>query len=427
MKYGIFNNQNGSRGLNSTVREREAAGVSQQIDQLLSKFETPFYLYELDKIRSSYDRISYSIPRPSVVSYILHPKTHPMIARQIKTLGCHVEVYNIAGLEAALNANFDRTRILFIVGGTNPRDLREALNKGVRVFSVGSTRDLAILSRAAATAGVQAHVILRVNPGNTTTPHFGVDVGSILGVPGDFIDKSNLELIGFHFDLGSHNSHQIDLHTNVEACLRLVPMLSSELGLLTTTISFSVKATYDFGTYNDVSNPSTLKEVMQEQLGRFVPGWRCRNPLIRYEHSLALVSCGATLVSSVNDVKKTNDGVYALLDAVPTHLLHDSAATEVHIVPRGGPRPEAPSTLTKLMVSNTMNTSTDAVTLVLPPLVPGDTVVFNKMDVHSRTFELLFSLGGQHLTEIICDSKKIIDVTELDVERHALTSYSLLV
>ena len=206
---------------------------------LIDRYGTPAYVYELAEIRSAYEELRSSLPDKSALYYSLKANPHPEIARELCRLGCQAEVSSSGEMRTALSVGYQANECLYTGPGKTSEEIKAALKRNVKQFSVESPTDLRRVDDAAKALGTRTTVLVRVNadepvkgPSLTMTgvaSQFGTDAGSIIRRPELFMGTERATITGFHFFMGSQISEWQGLLTTFNAGIRLVRDLSEAL------------------------------------------------------------------------------------------------------------------------------------------------------------------------------------------------------
>lgn len=176
---------------------------------------TPFYFYDLALL----DRTLAEIARTSrderfKVHYAMKANANPGILRHVQAAGLGVDAVSGGEIQAALDAGFKGSQIVYAGVGKTDAEIILALKNGVGCFNVESEPELEIINELAASLGKTADIALRINPNIDAHTHeyittglaenkFGINLEQMPHLIEKANDLDNVNLIGLHFHIGS--------------------------------------------------------------------------------------------------------------------------------------------------------------------------------------------------------------------------------
>lgn len=180
---------------------------------------TPTYVYSAAVVRDRHARLSQALSgTPHRIHYSLKANSNRAILELLRAEGSGVDVVSGGELFRALRAGFRGEDILFGGVGKTARELREALQAGVKLINVESEAELRMLSEIAGEVGVVAPVGLRINPEvDVMNAHhyiatgerghkFGIGIGDALRVGRLAMSLRHVALHGLDMHVGSQLS-----------------------------------------------------------------------------------------------------------------------------------------------------------------------------------------------------------------------------
>ena len=176
---------------------------------------TPFYFYDIALL----DRTLAEIARTSrderfKVHYAMKANANPGILRHVQAAGLGVDAVSGGEIQAALDAGFKGSQIVYAGVGKTDAEIILALKNGVGCFNVESEPELEIINELAASLGKTADIALRINPNIDAHTHeyittglaenkFGINLEQMPHLIEKANDLDNVNLIGLHFHIGS--------------------------------------------------------------------------------------------------------------------------------------------------------------------------------------------------------------------------------
>ncbi len=186
---------------------------------LAEEFGTPFYLFDEStlrrKCREFKDEFAKYYP-PTVVIYACKAFLNRALALIFKEEGLGLDVVSGGELSIARSVDFPPDNVYFHGNNKTPEELNLALDWGVGRIIVDNFYELKLLNRLVKKRGTDQNILLRLTPGIDPHTHQYTTTGTIeskFGFPiatgqaeeavNEALSASNLNLLGFHFHLGS--------------------------------------------------------------------------------------------------------------------------------------------------------------------------------------------------------------------------------
>ena len=176
---------------------------------------TPFYFYDLALL----DRTLAEIKRTSrderfKVHYAVKANANPGILRRIQAAGLGIDAVSGGEIEAAIEAGFRGSQIVYAGVGKTDAEIELAIRNGVSCFNVESAPELEIIDEIAGRMGKKANIALRVNPNIDAHTHeyittglaenkFGINLGQLPDMIRLAQELEHVNLSGLHFHIGS--------------------------------------------------------------------------------------------------------------------------------------------------------------------------------------------------------------------------------
>ncbi|MGB0166188.1 MAG: diaminopimelate decarboxylase family protein, partial [Luteibaculum sp.] len=183
--------------------------------QQLSKYPTPFYLYDLSLLEETLNSCKREADKYGYkVHYALKANVNPEILSRVKQYGFGADCVSGNEVKCAYKEGFSPAEIVFAGVGKTDREIETALNIGIARFNVESLQELEVIQEIAARLEVKASVNIRINPNVQSFTHANITTGlseNKFGLSPDAIKtviqlaKSlpNVHLGGLHFHIGS--------------------------------------------------------------------------------------------------------------------------------------------------------------------------------------------------------------------------------
>lgn len=375
--------------------------------------ETPAYVYDLAEVRANHANLREALPERTGLYYSLKANPHPLLLRELRTLGARAEACSPGELDAALAAGWPAAEVLYTGPGKRTGDLARALRLGVREFSADSVTGLDQLDAAAAAAGVTVRCLLRINDdqpaagqGLTMTgvaSQFGADSSWVLERPEQFTGRDHVELAGLHLYMGTNldtvEALAAQFRRSLRTAVRLTEVLRADLRVLDLGGGFGAP----FAKAGKAFELAGLKAELARMFDEEVPGWRTGTPEIVFESGRYLVGTAGTLLTTVLDVKRSHGKDVVVLDSGINHL---GGMSGLRRLP-----PLVPHLLSErdgaldAMVTGPLCTPLDlwARSAPLPRVRPGDVLAVPNVGAYGLYASLVAFLGHPLPMEVVVD------------------------
>lgn len=187
---------------------------AQQIAFFQSK-ETPFYFYDLNKLRTVLDALDREINRYNYhIHYALKANANPVILSEMVKRGYGADCVSGGEVQAALDAGFAKSQVVFAGVGKSDAEINLALDNDIACFNAESVQELEVINELAEKKGKTANIALRLNPDVDAKTHryittglnenkFGINPGDIPQVIELLKTSKHLNFYGLHFHIGS--------------------------------------------------------------------------------------------------------------------------------------------------------------------------------------------------------------------------------
>jgi diaminopimelate decarboxylase len=207
------------------------------LERIAREIGTPTYVYSTAMVRDRFLRLDEAVAElPHRIHYTLKANSNAGLLRLLRELGAGVDVVSGGELYRALRLGFTGDDIVFGGVGKTDKELREAVQAGVKLVNAESEAEIRALDRIAGEEGTTARVGLRVNPEVTVdSSHryiktgergakFGIPFDEVLDVARIAASLPNVALLGLDMHIGSQ-LFRIDPY--VDGVERLTGLLDS--------------------------------------------------------------------------------------------------------------------------------------------------------------------------------------------------------
>lgn len=295
------------------------------IDEIVSAYDTPLYLYSASVIKHKYDKLVSSFPGYEIF-YSLKANPSLAVCARLRSYGARADISSMGELESALKAGFEPRNIAFVGPGKSERELEAAVRAGIYAVAVESPQELELIESLSRKLARPVNVLLRVNtleePASPEmmvggTSKFGLDEETLVGrVRG--VSLKNARLIGIHVYSASQILDSGFISRHIDYVTDLALRLSDELGFRLECIDFGggFGVPYENGEIElDLAPISRAAASAKQRLDHAAPGCRLIFEVGRY----LIAECGVFL-TRVLRVKESRGTCIVITDGGMNHF-----------------------------------------------------------------------------------------------------------
>jgi diaminopimelate decarboxylase len=287
---------------------------------LAEEFGTPLYLFDESTLRHRCrefkDEFCKYYP-DTLVIYASKAFLNRALALIFKEEGLGLDVVSGGELSIAYSVDYPLDKVYFHGNNKTPEELNLALGLGVGRIVVDNFYELELLDKLAREKGISQDILLRITPGVDPHTHQHTTTGTIeskFGFPlatgqaeeavKQALSASNLNLLGFHFHLGSPISEIQPYELAMEIVLRFAQEMGKkfELNLSEFDIGggFAVPYTLDA----KVPTIADYAKVLTGKLNGLISGLGLSRPRLIIEPGRAIVGQAGVALYKVGAVKE---------------------------------------------------------------------------------------------------------------------------
>ncbi|MGW7362783.1 type III PLP-dependent enzyme [Streptomyces sp. NPDC054841] len=392
------------------------------------------YVYDLDRVVAARDSLVAALPDGFEVYYALKANPHPDVARALHEgpgHGCRAEISSSGELSAALAAGFSAAECLYTGPGKTGTELNEAIQRGVRMFSVESLSDARHVGLAASRHGTVADCLLRINApaaGASTgirmmgkASQFGIDSETLPETMHQLTAVPGTRIVGAHFYTMSNAADEAALIREFESAIALAARLESELGLPLEFLDIGGGFAAPYAAPGARAEYPRLRSELERILDGCLPRWRTGSLRLAVESGRHLVAESGCLLVRVVNIKAGRGRTFVILDAGINALggLSGIGRLLPVAVRLDGCEQSLVATLAGPLCTpgDTLGHNVD-----LPELQVGDIIAIPNTGAYGVTASLLAFLGRQAPCEVVVQGGEVVSVSRLDYQR----SYSVV-
>lgn len=286
------------------------------------EFGAPVYVYDADKIKSQYHRLTSAfsgVPKLQL-NYAAKALSNISVLRLMNSLGSGLDTVSIQEVQLGLLAGFSASDIIFTPNGVSLEELEAAAALGVRI----NIDNLSLLEQFG-NKHPEVPVCIRINPHVMAGGNANISVGHIDSKFG--ISIHQIPHILRIAALTNMNINGIHMHTGSDILDIEVFLYASEI-LFETAKNFKNLDFIDFGSGFKVpykegdieTNIEELGEKLSKKFNSFCKTYG-KELTLAFEPGKFLVSEAGSFLAKVNVVKQTTSTVFASIDSGFNHLI----------------------------------------------------------------------------------------------------------
>ncbi|MFV0467404.1 MAG: diaminopimelate decarboxylase [Dysgonomonas sp.] len=307
--------------------------------ELFKKIETPFYYYDVDLLKKTLQTIRELTQKYGYVQhYAVKANANHHLLQIIATAGFGADCVSGNEVKAAISAGFPASKVVFAGVGKTDKEINQALDYNIFCFNVESLPELDVINELAGKKGKKAQVAIRINPNVDAHTHeyittglnenkFGFSMSSLPTVIEVLKTRTNLELIGIHFHIGSQIT-EVDFFNPLCDRINELQKFFEDRGVKLQHINVGggLGVDYEDPELNPIPDFKSYYEMYHNNL-ELRPGQTLHTELGR----AIIAQCGS-LISRVTYVKFGETKKFAILDAGMTDLIRPALYQAYHKV-----------------------------------------------------------------------------------------------
>ena len=295
---------------------------TKELLSISKKFGSPLYVYDTNKIKSQFNRLTNAFSNVSNlrVYYAVKALSNISILKFMKYLGLGLDTVSIQEVKLGILAGFEPKKIIFTPNGVSINEIETVSNLGVQI----NIDNLSVLEQFGAQIP-KTPVCIRINPHVNAGGNSNISVGHIDSKFGISIHQIPL-LLRIIKNTKMH-INGIHMHTGSDILDIEVFLYASEI-LFENAMKFKNLEFIDFGSGFKVpykngdieTNIEELGEKLSSRFNKFCKKYGKRIDLA-FEPGKFLVSESGYFITSVNSVKQTTSTVFAQVNSGFNHFL----------------------------------------------------------------------------------------------------------
>ncbi len=366
-----------------------------KLKRLNESLQTPFYVYDLERIRQNADafvKLSSGAVRV-LFATMANPKPEIVTAARESGLGAFVN--SVSHLRVALSCGVTAENILFAGSGHGRHQLAEIAQSGV-AYCADSPGQLA----AYMSCNPKGAVGLRVN------------VGSLLSVDEEHDPAPRLGMTTEEVALALRQYSNVSiLHVYVGTNIKDAAIYRDTIKALVSIASQNPQITdVDLGGGYPTAPTDTAHSSLWQQVLDVWHGVQSNTLRLTIEPGRAVVKDAGRLFTTVTDVKQRSGKRYVIVDTsgiwYPRHLLYRAVDHEVAVLPN---RAQVASDTTTTICGSSTYSGDILATVPLPTVEAGDILEFKTAGAYCESMHLDFL--GMDTPKIYClDGGQLMEI-----------------
>lgn len=393
------------------------------------RYGTPLYVYDLERVRAARRDLFAALPEGFEVYYAFKANPHVELVRALREgdgPACRAEISSTGELSAALEAGYPGTDVLYTGPGKTHGELREAIGRGVRLFSAESLSDLRHIGEAARAHSVVAECLLRINSatssGSTSIrmtgrpTQFGIDSETVAGLAAQLREVPGVSIAGLHLFSQSNARDEEALLDEFRHTISVAAQVQDELGVPLRLLDIGGGFSVPYAAPGERATYPGLAAGLAEALDGPFPGWRQGAPRIAVESGRYLVGDSGSLLAGVSNVKVSRGQKFVILDTGINSFGGMSGLGRLLPV---SVQVAADAETEKATLAGPLCTPGDVLgrQVEVPPLSEGDVLTIPNAGAYGLTASLLMFLGRPAPAEVVVDGGEVVSVSRVEHTR----------
>ena len=311
--------------------------LSRQVADKLAKYETPFYLYDIELLNQTLESLmSIANKYNYKIHYAIKANYDARLLQIIRKHGVGIDCASGNEVRCAIEAGFDPKTIVYAGVGKRDKEIRYAIEQDILAINCESIEEIELVNQFAAEAGKVVNIALRVNPDiDPKTNHcidtgqadskFGISYEEILSEVESIRALKNIEVIGMHIHIGSQIR---ELHVFENMCNK-VNVIVENLTKLGFEIEFvdvggGLGINYDMPENEPIPNFASVFAIIKQHL-------KVGNREVHFEFGRSIVAQCGELITKVLYNKTTATGRrLVIVDGSMTELIRPALYGSYH-------------------------------------------------------------------------------------------------
>ncbi|RUM79882.1 MAG: diaminopimelate decarboxylase [Candidatus Thioglobus sp.] len=303
------------------------------ITDLMATYGSPLYVYSQTDIENNWREFDAAFgSHPHLVCYAVKANSNLAVLNTLAKIGAGFDIVSEGELERVLAAGGQANRCVFSGVAKTAREIKRALEVGVRCFNVESASELDRIESVAQSLNTQAPISIRINPNVDAKTHpyistglkenkFGVDIDDAINLYQQANNSKYLNVQGLDCHIGSQLTEVSPFLDALDKVLELVDQLNQQgIAIAHLDLGGGVGIRYDDEQTIDIK---AYVEAMIAKVG---------NIEIILEPGRSIVGNAGVFITKVEFLKQNSDHSFAIIDGAMNDLLRPSFYNAYHQV-----------------------------------------------------------------------------------------------
>jgi len=299
----------------------------------METYGSPLYVYSQTDIENNWREFDQAFgSHPHLVCYAVKANSNLAVLNTLAKIGAGFDIVSEGELERVLAAGGQANRCVFSGVAKTAREIKRALEVGVRCFNVESASELDRIESVAQLLNTQAPISIRVNPNVDAMTHpyistglkenkFGVDIDDAINLYQQANNSEYLNVQGLDCHIGSQLTEVSPFLDALDKVLELVGQLNQQdITITHLDLGGGVGIRYDDEQTIDIKS---YIEAMIAKVG---------NIEIILEPGRAIVGNAGIFITKVEFLKQNSEHSFAIIDGAMNDLLRPSFYNAYHHV-----------------------------------------------------------------------------------------------
>jgi diaminopimelate decarboxylase len=303
------------------------------ITDLMATYGSPLYVYSQTDIENNWREFDAAFgSHPHLVCYAVKANSNLAVLNTLAKIGAGFDIVSEGELERVLTAGGQANRCVFSGVAKTAREIKRALEVGVRCFNVESASELDRIESVAQSLNTQAPISIRINPNVDAKTHpyistglkenkFGVDIDDAINLYQQANNSKYLNVQGVDCHIGSQLTEVSPFLDALDKVLELVDQLNQQgIAIAHLDLGGGVGIQYDDEQTIDIK---AYVEAMIAKVG---------NIEIILEPGRSIVGNAGVFITKVEFLKQNSEHSFAIIDGAMNDLLRPSFYNAYHKV-----------------------------------------------------------------------------------------------
>ncbi|MCF7884863.1 MAG: diaminopimelate decarboxylase [Candidatus Marinimicrobia bacterium] len=282
-----------------------------QISELAIKYDTPFYVYNLNRMKENVSEIKRAFGADKgrcKIFYAMKANSHPVLLNIIKKFDIGIDAVSPLEVKVALNAGIAPDEILYTGNYESTEDLEYVFNNGVKI-NLDSTSSLDKLLQI----GIPEMISFRINPGQGAGKYDHITTGGEKAKFGIPIEKAlqayeraqnaGVKKFGIHTFLGSGILDEDHFQEVVELLAEEAGEIRSKLGIKFDFFDIGGGFGINYHKENKKFDINTCAEKVYGKFDELMRKYDLGDPQLYIEPGRYIVGDTGYLVTEVTSIK----------------------------------------------------------------------------------------------------------------------------